>query len=171
MEVIVEPLVSARRPVYAIRRSGRLTAEELIAAGCLAPVLITAPFPFTVRAIARRVHAASPRADAPLLHASVLAFPLDDARRQDLWAELLDRTAGGSLLLTELEETPAIVQEHLIAALDDLTAARRAGSPAVRIMGGTTAILSDRVAIGAFSDRLFYRLNVIRIAVDDAAII
>jgi DNA-binding NtrC family response regulator len=142
-----------------------------IAAGCFAPLLITAPFPFTVRAIARRVHGASSRADAPLLHASLVAFPLDAARLQSLWAELLDRTAGGSLLLTELEETPPAVQEHLIGVLDDLSNARRASTPTVRIMGGTTAILSDRVAAGAFSDRLFYRLNVIHIAVDDAAII
>jgi len=162
---------TARLPAPAFRPSDRLTAEEVLAARCAAPLLITALFPFTVRAIARRVHAASPRAAAPLLHTSVHAFPVDDPRPLEFWSALLARADGGSLLLTHLEDAPAIVQEQLITVLDDLTDARRAGTAAVRLMGGTTACLADRVALGTFSDRLFYRLNVLHIEAHNTVII
>jgi len=39
---------------------------------------------------------------------------------------------------------------------------------AVRLIAGTTVALRERVADSAFSERLFYRLNVIHVSVKDA---
>jgi transcriptional regulator of aromatic amino acid metabolism len=39
-------------------------------------------------------------------------------------------------------------------------------SVAVRLMAGTTVSIRDRIADGAFSERLFYRLNIIHVLKD-----
>jgi DNA-binding NtrC family response regulator len=82
-------------------------------------------------------------------------------------AGLIEAAAGGTLLLTGVEEMPAFAQDRFIETLAQLQDARNP-SVAVRLMAGTTVSLRERIADGAFSERLFYRLNVIHVAVKDA---
>jgi DNA-binding NtrC family response regulator len=79
-------------------------------------------------------------------------------------SELLDAAAGGSMLLSDVEEMPATVQGVLVELLAELEVAR-APSAAVRLITGTTVSLLDCIAAGTFSDRLFYRLNAIHLVV------
>jgi DNA-binding NtrC family response regulator len=81
---------------------------------------------------------------------------------RDDCAGLLDAAAGGSVLISAVEEMPALVQKALIDLLAGLESARRP-SAAVRLISGTTVSLLDRVEAGTFSDRLFYRLNIIHL--------
>ena len=57
---------------------------------------------------------------------------------------------------------PAIAQDRFIETLAELQSIREP-SVAVRLMAGTTVSLHGRIADGAFSERLFYRLNIIRV--------
>src|SRR5581483_8234424 len=61
-----------------------------------------------------------------------------------------------------VEEMPQTVQDTLIELLDGLEFTRRP-CDAVRLISGTTVSLLDRIAAGTFSDRLFYRLNIIHL--------
>lgn len=74
----------------------------------------------------------------------------------------VDAAAGGSVLVSAVEEMPSAVQDALIDLLAALESARRP-SAAVRLISGTTVSLFDRVAAGTFSERLFYRLNIIHL--------
>ena len=60
------------------------------------------------------------------------------------------------------------MQEALIDLLAGLESARRP-SAAVRLISGTTVALLDRVAGGTFSERLFYRLNIIHLTVGNGS--
>jgi DNA-binding NtrC family response regulator len=86
--------------------------------------------------------------------------------RQTCW-NLVQVANGGSLLFTCIEDMPGGVQEQLIELLGDLQRSMPA-SRSARLMAGTTVSLYDRIADGTFSTRLFYRLNVIHLVLDDA---
>lgn len=63
-------------------------------------------------------------------------------------------------LLTGVEHMPAIVQDNLIEAFDELQAA---AGDRTRLMLGTSTNLYQRVLHGLFSERLFYRMNIIHV--------
>ena len=139
--------------------------DEQAAARCDATsLLITGAIAADVEIVARRIHRAGPRAPFPFVHASAAALPTDAGLFAEACASLLDAASGGSLLLTSVEEMPAVVQESLIETLAELQGARDP-LPAVRLMAGTTALLHDCIATGRFSERLFYRLNTIHIVI------
>ena len=56
----------------------------------------------------------------------------------------------------------------LVQLLADLQSAR-APSAAVRVISGTTVSLLDRIAAGTFSERLFYRLNLLHLVMRNGA--
>ena len=58
------------------------------------------------------------------------------------------------------------MQDALIELLDGLKFTRRP-SAAVRLISGTTVSLLERVAVGTFSEQLFYRLNIIHLMAGD----
>jgi DNA-binding NtrC family response regulator len=61
----------------------------------------------------------------------------------------------------------AFAQNRFIETLAQLQDARNP-SVAVRLITGTTVSLRERIAEGAFSERLFYRLNVVHVSVKNA---
>lgn len=77
-------------------------------------------------------------------------------------ANLIDAAAGGTLLLTAVEEMPASAQDRFIETFAQLRSIRDP-SVAVRLMAGTTMSLRERIADGPFSECLFYRLNIIHV--------
>jgi two-component system response regulator GlrR len=147
---------------FVIERSQGLEDEALAAISPTTAILITADCAAVVERVARRIHAASDRAALPFVQIAAAALPLDPAALVETCAALLDAACGGTALLTDVEHTPAIVQDRLIDTLTALQATRerRCG---VRLIAGTTTALYERVAAGKFSERLFYRLNSIHV--------
>ena len=112
--------------------------------------------------MARRIHGISPRARFPFVMTRAGELPIGAQALRDGCARLVDAAAGGSVLVSGVEEMPAAAQDGLIellAALEDA----RTPSAAVRLISGTTVSLIDRVAAGTFSERLFYRLSIIHL--------
>lgn len=143
---------------------GRVEDEE-VASGSAATLLITASTPGEVENMARRIHYASVRAAAPFILLRTCALPIEPWSLREQCSAVLDAAQGGSLLMTDVEETPVLVQEVLAQLLAELQTAR---AP-VRVIAGTTVSLVDRVALGTFSEALLYRLNVIHLVVGTAA--
>jgi len=124
-----------------------------------AALLISASTRAEVEALSRRIHQASDRATAPFVKISAGTLPTDpESVMESCWG-LVHAAAGGSVLMTDIEEMPAAVQDILIDLLDEHQRTR-AQSAAIRLISGTTGSLLEHVVAGTFSDRLFYRLNV-----------
>ena len=137
-------------------------AEVTLASRSRAKLLITASTPQAVETLARRIHAAGPRAQFPFVQKRAGDFPVHPEALSDYCVRFLDVAAGGTVFVSAIEEMPAIVQGVLIELLAGLESARRP-SAAVRLISGTTVSLVERVAAGTFSGRLFYRLNTIHL--------
>lgn len=127
-----------------------------------ARLLITASAPPAVETLARRIHGIGPRARFPFVMTWAGELPTDAQALRDDCARLLDVAAGGSVLVSAVEEMPSAAQDALIDLLAALESARRP-SAAVRLISGTTVSLLERVAAGTFSERLFYRLNILHL--------
>lgn len=151
----------------AVQSTNHAVEHEDVAARCAVTTLITAWTATDVEHVARRIHAASSRAAFSFVQASAAALPVEPRALWETCSGLIDAAAGGTLLLTAVEEMPAIAQDRFIETLAQLQSIRVPSAP-VRLMAGTTVSLRERIADGAFSERLFYRLNVIHVAVKDA---
>lgn len=142
---------------------GLLVKEDVdVASRSSAKLLITASTPQAVETLARRIHESGARARFPFVMTGAGELPAGAQALRDGCVRFLDAAAGGSVLVSAVEEMPATVQETLIDLLAELEVAR-GPSAAVRLISGTTVSLFDRVAAGTFSERLFYRLNTIQI--------
>ncbi len=146
-----------------------LAVQDLnVASRTSARLLITASTPHAVEMLARRIHESGARAQFPFVMICAGELPIDaQALRHDC-VRFLDAAEGGSMFVSAVEEMPSAVQEALIDLLAVLESARRP-SAAVRLISGTTVPLLDRIAAGTFSERLFYRLNIIHLLPGAAA--
>ena len=140
--------------------------DEDVGSQSRARLLITAPTQQGVENLARRIHDAGPRARFPFVQTWGVELPVGPELLKEYCARLLDSAAGGSLLVSAVEEMPATVQDALIDLLGGLEFARM---PTARLISGTTVSLRDRVAAGTFSERLFYRLNIIHLMVGNGS--
>jgi two-component system, NtrC family, response regulator PilR len=140
-----------------------LVVEDVsVASRSPARLLITASTQRAVETLARRIHGSGPRAQFPFVMTTAGELPVGARALRDGCVRFLDAAAGGSLLISAIEEMPAAVQEAWIELLAGLESARRP-SAGVRLISGTTVSLLDRVAAGTFSERLFYHLNIIHV--------
>ena len=75
---------------------------------------------------------------------------------------------GGTIFLDDIDDVPLSMQAKLLRVLQDRTIARLGGthtvSVNVRIIAGSTCDLKQMVADGTFRQDLFYRLNVLVVA-------
>jgi DNA-binding NtrC family response regulator len=142
--------------------------DEALANQSPARLLITAPTQHGVETLARRIHGAGPRAQFPFVQTWAGELPVGPELLKEYCARFLDAAAGGSVLVSAVEEMPAIVQDALFDLLGGLQSAPLS-STAARLISGTTVSLLDRVAAGTFSERLFYRLNVIHLVVSNGS--
>jgi len=131
--------------------------------------------------IARAVHAASPRADRPFVAVNCAAlnenlieselfghekgaFTGADAQRQGRF----EQADGGTLFIDEVAEIPAEVQVKLLRVLQERTVERVGGNASievdVRLISATHQNVEELVRAGRFREDLFYRLNVVTLA-------
>ena len=142
-------------------------ADEAVACRCAARLLITASTDRGAETLARRIHGAGPRARRPFVRVRAGDLPVGPQALRDYCGRVLDRAAGGSVLIEAVEEMPTTVQDALIDLLAGLEFRRRP-SAAVRLISGTTVSLLDHIVAGRFSEQLFYRLNIIHLIARDS---
>jgi two-component system response regulator GlrR len=136
--------------------------------------------------LAQAIHRASPRAQAPFVAVNCGAIPeglleseLFGHRRGAFTGALHDRKGlfqaaeGGTLFLDEVGDMPLALQVKLLRALEDRVV-RPVGSSEtiatdVRIISATHRRLEERIAAGQFRQDLYYRLNVVRLALPSLA--
>jgi DNA-binding NtrC family response regulator len=138
--------------------------DERLAGQSAARLLITAPSRATADVVARSINDSSLRARFPLVRMPAADFPVSPGKLSDVCSSLLGAAAGGTVLLSDVDEMPSAVQGLLLEVLDDLEY-ERAPAGAIRLVSGTSVSLLDRVAAGTFSERLFYRLNSIHLMI------
>jgi NtrC-family two-component system response regulator AlgB len=132
--------------------------------------------------VARAIHARSPRAAAafitvhcPSLSAELLETELFGHVRGAFTGAVQDAVGkvsvaeGGTLFLDEIGDLPLTLQPKLLRLLQEKRY-ERVGEPStrscdVRILAATNHKLEEAVANGTFREDLFYRLNVIDVAI------
>jgi two-component system response regulator AtoC len=141
------------------------------------PVLITGEAGVGKDLVAREIHRQSSRADKPLLEVNCAS--LDNAAFDDLFGDGpsssgQDQSApsqldGGTLFLADVGELSAALQERLAQLLRLHDAPQNGdGHPRrvdFRLIGATRRDLTQAMGAQAFSEDLYYRINLIHIHV------
>jgi two-component system, NtrC family, response regulator AtoC len=145
-------------------------------------VLITGESGSGKEVVAREIHALSPRAEEPFVavniggvHDNLMeselfghekgAFTGADARKTGLF----ELAGAGTLFLDEIGEMPPPLQVKLLRVLQERRVRRLGGIRDIpvgaRILSATNKDIEAMVHEGRFREDLYYRLNVVRIAV------
>jgi len=175
-DAILQKLVGDSAVMRAVK------ARIVKVAGSMAPVLIRGESGTGKELVARAVHGCSHRAASPFVAVNCGAIPENlleaeffGARKGAYTGSAQDRLGyfqaakGGTLFLDEIGDLPLAMQSKLLRAIQERTV-RPLGSPNedpvdVRIVSATHKNLALGVEAGAFRQDLYYRLNVIEIAV------
>jgi DNA-binding NtrC family response regulator len=147
-----------------------------------APVLVTGESGTGKEVVARLIHLWSPRAAGPLIATNCAGLPetlieselFGHAKGAFTGAER-DRQGffraahGGTLFLDEIGELPLHLQPKLLRALESSEITPVGSDTPVRIdarlVAATNRNLAEAVAEGRFRDDLYYRINVVELAV------
>lgn len=168
--------------VYESRSMHRLVSGLRKIAQSEVPILITGESGTGKEMVARAVAQAGPRSARPFVAENCAALP-ESLLESELFghirgaftgavrdrAGLFELADGGTLFLDEVGEMPLSMQAKLLRVLQD-GMVRRVGSEKgrrvdVRLVTATHRSLSELVRAGRFREDLFYRLNVIPLAV------
>ncbi|MEO6040998.1 MAG: sigma-54 dependent transcriptional regulator [Croceibacterium sp.] len=145
-------------------------------------VLISGPAGSGKEVAARLLHAWSPRADKAFV--TVNSARITPERfEQELFGEeadghlvragLLEMADGGTLYFDEVADMPASTQARILRVLTEQSFVRAGGSRQirvdVRVVSSTARDLEREIAEKGFREDLFYRLNVVPVAVPPLA--
>lgn len=175
-EAALERLVGDSEPMRIVK------ARIAKVARGMAPVLVRGESGTGKELVARAVHACSQRSDGPFVAVNCGAIPENlleaeffGARKGSYTGSSQDRDGyfqaarGGTLFLDEIGDLPLAMQSKLLRAIQERSV-RPIGSTQedavdVRIVSATHKDLQAEVQASRFRQDLFYRLNVIEIAV------
>jgi len=160
----------------------RVASEVERAAALSSTVLLLGETGVGKGLVARTLHGLSPRRELPFVHAdcaalapSVLESELFGHERGAFTGAVarrigrLERAGGGTLFLDEIGELDSALQGRLLRVLQDREYERVGSSEprrfGARIVAATQRDLVADVRAGRFRADLFYRLDVIRIAI------
>ncbi|HDP89104.1 MAG TPA: sigma-54-dependent Fis family transcriptional regulator [Thioalkalivibrio sp.] len=147
-----------------------------------APVYIRGESGSGKELVARQIHLHGPRARAPFVPVNCGAIPAELMESEFFGhlkgsftgatadkAGLFQAADGGTLFLDEVAELPMHMQVKLLRAIQE-RAVKPVGAPRevpvdVRILSATHKDLAEEVREGRFRQDLYYRLNVIQVAV------
>jgi DNA-binding NtrC family response regulator len=149
-------------------------------------VLLSGPSGSGKEVAARFIHGKGERAGRPFMAINCAAIPADLLESELFGHErgaftgaharrigLVELAAQGTLFLDEIAELPVPMQAKLLRLLEERTYARVGGEQALqfaaRVIAATNARLSQRVKTGAFREDLYFRLNVIEVAIPSLA--
>jgi two-component system, NtrC family, response regulator AtoC len=171
-----EDLVGASQPMQ------RMYAMLEQAAQTTASVLITGESGTGKEIVARTLHRRSRRKDGPFVAVNLSALP-DTLLESELFGHvkgaftdakvarsgLFVKASGGTLLLDEIGDMPLSLQPKLLRALQERRV-KPVGADVevpfdVRVVAATNRNLEDEVVEKRFREDLFYRINVIHVAV------
>ena len=151
-------------------------------AATTATVLISGESGTGKELVARAVHYRSPRASAPFVPVNCGGIP-EGLLESELFgyvkgaftgavesrAGFFQTSDGGTIFLDEVGDTSLSMQTKLLRVLQEkevcMIGARRTRKVDVRVLAATNKDLSTMVTRGAFREDLYYRLNVINIAI------
>jgi CBS domain-containing protein len=146
--------------------------EDLrLAAGSQMTVLVTAEASSERLECARFIHRNGLRRDGPFITVGCSADERPAGAGATLDLRLLfDRARGGTLFIDDIAKLSAQDQTELLTILDDRGPGRddacdERRRPDVRVIAGGDHVLGAEIAAGRFSERLFYRLNLIHVLV------
>jgi two-component system nitrogen regulation response regulator NtrX len=132
--------------------------------------------------VARTIHYLSPRADQPLVVVNCGALP-EDLIESELFGQekgafdgatvrkrgKFELANGGTIFLDEIGDMPLKTQGKILRVLEKLEFQRVGGSRTLsvdlRVIAATNKDLAREIAVGNFREDLYYRLNVIPIAI------
>jgi len=145
-------------------------------------VLITGESGVGKGLLARAIHYNSPRVDEPFIDINCAAIPenlieselfgyepgaFTDARRRKIG--LLEKADHGTVLLDEIADMPLPLQAKILKVLEEQSFTRLGGTNLinidVRIIAATNKNLKAEMEAGDFREDLFYRLNVVPVAI------
>ena len=159
-----------------------LRAEVLCAAKSRAPVLLTGPTGCGKEAAARAIHRHSACYQKPYVAINCGAIPRDLVEAELFGHERgaftgaaaarlgkLEAVGEGTLLLDELGDMPLEFQLKLLRVIEEHefspVGSNRVHAYRGRTIGATHCDLEERIMSGGFREDLFWRLNVISIAI------
>jgi len=163
------------------KKMQEVTALVSLVAPSRASVLITGESGTGKELVARTIHELSPRRAQPFVAVNCAAIPetLMESEvfghEKGAFTGALERRVGcfeladgGTLLLDEIGEMPFATQAKLLRVLED-SKVRRLGSKSeiavdVRVLAATNKVPEEAVAKGQLRSDLYFRLNVVQIA-------
>ncbi|MFM1885040.1 MAG: hypothetical protein RL026_197 [Pseudomonadota bacterium] len=145
-----------------------------------AQVLVTGEGGTGRKLLAEAIHKASARRHKPFGVVSCVAGSEDELDSElfghaagalpgaeDAQRGAFERNDGGTVLLADIDELPARLQQKLLRCLQERVVRPLGGGPPVavdvRVISSGPPDLPQRVALGEFRDDLLYRLNMVQI--------
>jgi two-component system, NtrC family, nitrogen regulation response regulator NtrX len=156
--------------------SVRATLKKVAATG--SRLLITGPAGVGKEVAARLLHSWSPRAESAFISVSSARLASDrfeeelfgiEADGKLIKAGMLERANGGTLFLDEISDMPLTTQAKILRVLTDQSFTRVGGDRQIRVdvrfVSATAQDLKIQIEDGTFREDLFYRLNVVPVAI------